>query len=258
MRLQISAASPSPQRAPYRWELAIDSAALTEARDVVDGVYFETLGLSAGDRPPPRPEPQRAVLLVRDDSGHAVGSLTLQSWAFERNAAPEALELEQNYALETSGLPRYAIAEVRRMAVLPAHLRALNCLLAGAIEVSEAAGIEHWIGLVEGVGGSRFDALLVHHALAARGLLAEHMPLEPLDKEITEAIARWGGTAFAADLKKIPLLKLRRFAALLGARAIGVPSLHPHYGDRVVVPMVAEVARFHQKLAHHLNTKEAV
>jgi hypothetical protein len=232
-------------------ESARDQAALAEANALVDRVYREQLGLD----PPPglASEPdllaQVSVLLVRNHSGHAVGTLTLQSSGLDCAAVPLPLELEHSYALEPLLHHRCAareqVAELRRVAVLSGQGQAFARLMTFAVALSERSGIRDWVGLVDAGGGSRFDALLVHHALAAQGVLEEPLPLLPRNGEMLQL--RRPVSVFRDALRKVDLPRVRSFAAVLGAHAIGIPSLHPLYGDRVVVPMLAEVERVKQR-----------
>jgi len=225
-----------------------DAEGLAACARLVNGVYTSRLQLPVRSSDLDMLGPQHSVFLVRSAQGEPLGTGLWQSPGFKPEAAPLPLELEHNYdlasLLSALGVARGAVAEVRRLAVPANHSDVLRLLLSTAIEASEQAGISHWVGLVEATGSVPSDVALVHRVLEAHGLEMPGLPLKPL--EHLELWHERGRSAYTAEqLKRLPVpRKVRSFAAALAARAVSVPSMHPHYDDRVTVPMTAQVSTF--------------
>lgn len=225
---------------------AVTAGDHAQASALVERVYAQRLQLSCSRAQVLGQGSQHAVLLVRSSTLGVVASMTLQACALSPGAAPEPLELEHNYVLETLGIRRESLGEVRRMAVLPGCSQALRPLLVLAIQLSEQVGVTHWLGLVEATGSSSSDVPLLHRVLQAHDLLAPDLPLRPLQHdELYLEHHRASRSAFRREQLKLLTVprRVRSFASVLEARAASVPSLHPHF-PRVVVPMLAELRAF--------------
>jgi hypothetical protein len=234
----------------YRCELACDAPTRGLASALIDRVYQQKLGLARPDTTP-TPSAQVRILLIRcpADPSRAVATMTLQSGAFAPAGAPSPFELEDSYRLESLGLAREQLLEVRRMAVEPGHPGAVQCLYAAATRVSLEHGVRTWLGLVEARGELESDVALVHRVLGAHGLLIRPLPLEPrASSALFDEDALQHRPAFSPEQlqRLLPPQRIRAFARLFGARGISVPALHPRY-RRVVVPMLAHVDAFRDR-----------
>jgi hypothetical protein len=116
------------------------------------------------------------------------------------------------------------------MAADPGHAAALRCLYAAAIGLSRQHGIHSWLGLVEANGSRASDAVLVQRVVEAHGLMLRPAPLrarEPVawfDEESYEQPSAYSAT----QLRALALpARIRSFARVLRARAVGVPTRHP-------------------------------
>lgn len=232
---------------PYRCERARDAAQLRKAQALNDRVYGRRLGL-----PPSEPWvacEQTAVFIVRKGS-EVVGTMTAQGLAWSPSAAARVpLEIEQAYDLSGLGVSPAQLVEIRRMAVAPHHPGAVQCLYGCATALSVACGVTHWIGLVEANGDRACDAPLVHQVLDAHGLVRYPMSVRPVtEAPLFEPVPASTRAAFRPSQVRrlLPPPRIRSFARLFQARAVGVPCVHPTY-PRLVVPMLAEVAGFRER-----------
>lgn len=216
---------------------------LCAAATLAAEVYKDRLRLMDDDREVPIYRPEVLVLLVRR-RGAPVATMTLQSAAFDRDpAANRPLELEATYDFATLGVPRIQLAEVRRVASTRACPRAYSLLIREAARLSHVAGITRWIGLVEAGSTLDSEAPIVHAAVRAHGLAVAPLPLRPCYPSALydEALLDVPRAYDNAVMRRIPLpTTIRKFSRVLGARAVSVPTLHPHY-RKLVLPMMAQV-----------------
>ncbi len=231
-----------PTALPLRVGLACDAAGREAASSLVNQVYGAMLGL----RPPKghAAEPAsltQTLVLVAQRGDRLVATLTLASAGFCPGESPCPYEAESLFCLESLGLSRERVAEVRRVAALPNQRDAVLALYAFTRELCLTHGIHSLLGLVE--AGSEVDVISVLRA-AYEARLTEHplplLPLydEPLARALRDEIAPFG----AEDRGRPAALpkRLGRFAADLGARVVGVPVRHPVY-PRIVIPMLADL-----------------
>lgn len=203
---------------------------------LVEEVYREALGLTSREPHAPPPTPDTRVGMVHRGST-LCATLTMQGRAFARSSELP-LELDARYDLDSLGIPRVHLVEVRRVAARRGDKDAVRCLYQGAARYCAAFGATHWLGLVE--AGDGVDASdEVYGALHARGLTVEPPPLAPRFESATHRLLHAGqvDVRWIAQTHEAPQRPLA-FARDIGARVVGVPTVHPHY-TRLVVPMLA-------------------